>query len=88
MNVELNVELFGATNEMPRDRCIVCGNLMTKDPSMSMHRFPSDERKKQEWFEAFGIREDTIVCVADIDVSTQQPPFEGRYCVRFKGLTE
>lgn len=45
---------------MPGDRCIVCGNTKAKDVSMSMHRFPMDEKKRNEWCKAFGLREGAV----------------------------
>ena len=45
---------------MPGDRCVVCGNSKAKDPSISMHRFPSDAKKKQRWCEIFDMSYDDV----------------------------
>lgn len=42
---------------MPGDACIVCGNTRAKDPSVSMHRFPKEETKKQRWLKALELND-------------------------------
>ena len=40
--------------------CIVCWNTRMKDESVSMHCFPQDKAKRQQWFEALGLQEVVI----------------------------
>ena len=34
---------------MPGDTCIICGNTRAKDASVSMHRFPQEQMKRERW---------------------------------------
>ena len=34
---------------MPGDSCLVCGNTRSKDPSVSMYRFPKEQEKRRSW---------------------------------------
>ena len=45
---------------MPGDTYVVCENTRAKDKSVSMHRFPKDEAKRQRWFEALGLQDFVI----------------------------
>ena len=45
---------------MPGDRCCVCGNTRAKDTSVSLHRFPTDSSRRQQWLRAFNLEEDSI----------------------------
>ena len=45
---------------MPGDTCIVCGNTRAKDPSVSMHRFPTERTKKQRWLKALKLTDDDV----------------------------
>lgn len=45
---------------MPGDTCIMCGNTRAKDPSVSMHRFPMENTKKQRWLKALGLQDDEV----------------------------
>jgi len=40
--------------------CIVCGRVKGKGQTVSMHRFPADPTKKQEWLRVLGLTEDDI----------------------------
>ena len=40
--------------------CIVCGRVKGKGETVSMHRFPSDPIKKQEWLRVLGLTEDDV----------------------------
>ena len=40
--------------------CIVCGRVKGKGETVSMHRFPSDPTKKQEWLRVLGLTEDDV----------------------------
>ena len=42
------------------DRCIVCGNSKTKDPNISLHRFPAGEVKKRRWIEIMELIKGTV----------------------------
>ena len=41
--------------------CIVCGHAKGTSGSVSMHRFPADKAKRQEWFRALGLTDDDII---------------------------
>ena len=45
---------------MTGQRCIVCGNTKSSDPSVSFHRLPKDPSKRAEWLELLEIQPDTI----------------------------
>ena len=39
---------------MPGDTCIICGNTRAKDASVSMHRFPQEQMKRERWLRSLG----------------------------------
>ena len=41
---------------MPGDSCLVCGNTRSKDPSVSMYRFPK-EQEKNSWLKGMKLLE-------------------------------
>ena len=45
---------------MPGDRCIVCGNTKCKDRSVSLHRFPRSQPKRERWINALELTEGAL----------------------------
>ena len=49
-------------NKMPGGKyCCVCKNSYSKDPQISLHRFPSATDKRGAWLEAFGFSEEEVM---------------------------
>ena len=40
---------------MPEKYCCVCENSKSKDPNISFHCFPSNDKRRLEWLKAFQI---------------------------------
>lgn len=40
--------------------CIVCKHTKARDPAVHMHRFPTSQKKRQQWCEALGVREEDL----------------------------
>ena len=51
--------LFHFTETMP-NTCVVCGHVKGKGSKVSMHRFPSNESKRQEWLKALNISNESV----------------------------
>ena len=45
---------------MPGQRCCVCTNSQSKDPSASFHRFPRDPAVRTVWLSTFDIQESDL----------------------------
>ena len=45
---------------MTGQKCVVCGNTKTSDPSVSFHRVPKNPGKRAEWLERLQLHEDSI----------------------------
>ena len=45
---------------MPDDTCIICGNTRAKDASVSMHRFPQEQMKRERWLRSLGLQDDDV----------------------------
>ena len=45
---------------MPGDSCIVCGNTRSKDPGVSLHRFPANETRRVAWLCVFQLQESQV----------------------------
>lgn len=45
---------------MPGKYCCVCKNNLSKDPQISLHRFPSNKEKRSKWLEVFQMSEDQM----------------------------
>ena len=41
---------------MPGDACIVCGSTRSKDPGVSLHRFPANETRRAAWLCVFQLQ--------------------------------
>ena len=63
--INRDVTAGGTDSDMPRHRCTVCGNTKNTDPSVSLHRIPTDliSEESYTWMEAtqlqteaFGLR--------------------------------
>lgn len=40
--------------------CIVCGRVKGKGGTVSMHRFPAEQTKRQEWLRVLGLTDDDV----------------------------
>ena len=45
---------------MTGDSCIVCGNTRSKDPGVSLHRFPANETRRATWLCVFQLQESQV----------------------------